>query len=233
MKKIILAISFALGLSSYGQFIIPSDHIDSLKMYESNPVPIYSKEYMNQYNRYKRIIVKVYPYALYASDVLYELEEDVEDINKDRKKKKVYKEAYHGLKDDFKYVILDLYTSEGNMLMKLVHRETGLSVYEIAEKYRGKKSASIFNVMGKIWDQDVKTTFDPLGKDKIAEHVIQDIEAGIIPFDSKVITVDKDQYKENQKAYKKRTKENKKRSKENAKNCKQNNRDKFKVNKPQ
>lgn len=233
MKKYSLIIALFCFANSFGQIVIPSDHIDSLKQYESNPVPIYSKDYMNQYNRYKRIIVKVYPYALYASDVLYQLESDSEEINKKRKKKSFYKKAYKGLKDDFKYVILDLYTSEGNMLMKLVHRETGMSVYQIAEKYRGKKSATIFNAMGKIWDQDVKVTFDPLGTDKIAEHVIQDIESGIIAFDDKVITVDKDKYKENQKAYRKRMKENKKSKKHNKKMCKQKKNEKFKINEPQ
>ncbi len=233
MKKYSLIIALFCFASSYGQIIIPSDHPDSLKMYESVPVPIYSKNYMNQYNRFKRIIVKVYPYALYASDVLYQLEEDSEEINKKRKKKKFYKQAYKGLKDDFKYVMLDLYTSEGKMLMKLVHRETGMSVYQIAEKYRGKKSATIFNAMGKIWDQDVKITFDPLGEDKIAEHVIQDIESGIIAFDDKVVTVDKELYKENQRAYKKRIKENKKRQKYNKKVCKQKKKAKYKLNEPQ
>ncbi|MFT4600313.1 MAG: hypothetical protein ACI857_000487 [Arenicella sp.] len=220
LKSKILALFIIAAPCSYSQFVIPSDHPDSLKMYESVPVPIYSKDYMRQYKRYKRIIVKVYPYALYASDVLYELESDAEVINKKRKKKKFYKKAYQSLKEDFKYVFLDLYTSEGKMLMKLVHRETGMSIHAIAKKYRGQKSATVFNLMGKIWDQDTKVQFDPEGEDKIAEHVIQDIESGIIQFEEAVVRVDKDQYKENQKAYKKRMKENKKRIKENRKKCK-------------
>lgn len=232
MKKYSLIIALFFFASSYGQIVIPSDHPDSLKLYESVPVPIYSKDYMNKYKRYRRIIVKVYPYALYASDVLYQLEADSEGINKKRKKKSFYKKAYKGLKQDFKFVLLDLYTSEGKMLMKLVHRETGMSVYQIAAKYRGKKSATIFNAMGKIWDQDVKITFDPLGTDKIAEHVIQDIESGIIDFDDKVVTVDKQMYKENQKAYRKRIRENKKRKKQNKKVCKQKKKAKYKLNQP-
>ena len=104
--------------------------------------------------------------------------------------------------------------------MKLVHRETGMSIHQIASKYRGQKNAALFNVMGKIWDQDTKIHFDPRGEDKIAEHVIQDIEAGIVPFKESVVRVDKEQYKKNQRAYKKRVKENKKRIKENRKKIK-------------
>ncbi|MCB9225429.1 MAG: DUF4294 domain-containing protein [Crocinitomicaceae bacterium] len=220
MKKLSIILSMFITAVSYGQFVIPSEHPDSLKMYESDPVPIYSKDYMRQYNRYKRIIVKVYPYALYASDVLYLLEADSEDLSKERKKKKFYKQAYQDLKTDFKFVFMDLYTSEGRMLMKLVHRETGMTVYEIAEKYRGKKSAAVFNAMGKIWDQDVKIKYDPLGEDKIAEHVIQDIESGLVPFDNNVVRVDKEQYKVNKKEHDRRIKENRKRRKQLEKDCK-------------
>ena len=221
LRYYIIAVLCTLAINVNGQIVIPSDHPDSLRSYESEAVPIYTKDYLNQYRRYKRIIVKVYPYALYASDVLYELEENSEDLEKNRKKKKFYKKAYQGLKEDFKYVFLNLYTSEGKMLMKLVHRETGMTVYEIASKYRGKDNATLFNVMGKMWDQDVKIKFDPAGEDKIAEHVIKDIEAGIIPFKEDVVRVDKEQYKANQKAHKKRVRENKKRIKENRKKCKQ------------
>jgi hypothetical protein len=219
MKKIIYILVCLLGTVSYGQFVIPSDHPDSLKLYESDPVPIYSKDYMKQYNRYKRMIVKVYPYALYASDVLYQLESDSEELTRKRKKKKFYKQAYKDLKEDFKFVFMDLYTSEGRMLMKLVHRETGMTVYEIANKYRGKKSATVFNAMGKIWDQDVKIKFDPGGEDKIAEHVIQDIESGIVKFDHSVVRVDKEQYQLNKKEHKKKVRESKKRIKKMKKDC--------------
>lgn len=225
MKKLGFIFVMLIGVTSYGQFIIPTED-DSLKMYESDPVPIYSKDYMRQYNRFKRIIVKVYPYALYASDVLYQLESDAENLARERKKKKFYKQAYKDLKTDFKYVFMDLYTSEGRMLMKLVHRETGMTVYEIAEKYRGKKNAAVFNAMGKIWDQDVKIKYDPIGTDKIAEHVIQDIESGLVPFDSKVVRVDRDQYKQNKKDHDRRIKENKKRRKQLKKECKDKEKDK-------
>ncbi|MEX1003442.1 MAG: DUF4294 domain-containing protein [Crocinitomicaceae bacterium] len=210
MKKVGFILLLMFGVSSYAQTDIASDHPDSLRMYVSDPVPVYTKAYMNQYRRYKRIIVKVYPYALYAADVLYELEEDAEEINKRRKKKRLYKDTYKDLKSDFKYFVLDLYTSEGRMLMKLVHRETGMTVFEIAEKYRGKGSAFVFETMGKIWDQDVNVKYDPIKTDKIAEHVIQDIESGIISFNKKVDRIEKEEYKTVKQERKKRIRKNKK-----------------------
>lgn len=216
-----MIISFLFfGFTATAQFVGVPDQLDSLKMYESDPVPIYSKDYMRKYNHYKRLILKVYPYALYASDVLYQLEADSEELIKKRKKKKFYKSAYKELKTDFKYVFLELYTSEGRMLMKLVHRETGMTVYEIAETYRGKKNATVFNVMGKMWDQDVKIKWEPMGQDKVGEHVIQDIEAGTIQFNGDVVKIDKAQYKHNKREHKKRLRSNKKKRRQNKKDCK-------------
>ena len=202
-----------LGGWSYAQTVIPNQ-TDSLKMYESDAIPVYTQDYMRKYNRFKRIIVKVYPYALHAADVIDEIDQNAESIKKRRKKNKFYRQSYHELKDQFKYFILDLYTSEGKMLMKLIHRETSMTVYDISNKYRGKQNAEMFNLMAKIWDQDLHITYDPeSGDDKIAEHVIHDIQSGLIAFDDEIVTIDKITYKEEQKKLRKARKERKKKRK--------------------
>lgn len=181
---------FCMGFQAVAQ-----QNPDSLKLYESEPVTVYTKDYMRQYNQAKRIIVKVYPYALYAADVLDEINNNLGSIEKRRKQNKFLKESYQNLKDEFKYAFYEMYTSEGVMLMKLIHRETGLTVYEIANQYRGKSNAEMFELMGKIWDQDIRVQFDPIGVDKIAEHVIRDIQSGLVPFNNEVVILTKDDYK--------------------------------------
>lgn len=193
-----------------------------MKHYESASVPIYTKEYMRKYNRAKYLVKKVYPYALYAADLLDEIDEGAAQMKRKRKIKKYYKGEYKNLKEDFKYVILDMYTSEGRMLMKLVHRETGMTVYEIAEKYKGKGSAEVFALMGKMFDQDIDSHYDPKGDDKITEHVIRDIDGGSVSFDEKVNILKKDEYKEKNKKHKENIKKNKKRRKELKKRKKKN-----------
>lgn len=206
----------ALVISSLNGF---AQQVDSLKLKELKPVPVYDWGYMKAYQNTKKVILKVYPYALYAADFVDEMENNSANIEKRRKKNKYYKDAYKDLKEDFKFFILDLYTHEGVMLMKLIHRETGLTVYEIAEKYRGKQNAEMFQLMGKLWDQDLTVEFDAEGKDKIAEHVIRDIENGIIQFDDTVVIIDKETYKENMKEYRERKRENHKLNKKRKKEC--------------
>lgn len=210
-RLIIVLIGFTFPLWSQ----VETEPQDSLKEYFGAEVAIYDQDYMNTYNRLKRIIVKVYPYALYAADIIDEIDANAENIERRRKKNAFYRDEYKLLKQDFRYFILDLYMSEGQMLMKLIHRETGMTVYDISSKYQSKQKAEVFNIMAKLWDQDLEAKFDTLNRnDRIAEHVIRDIQSGLIPFDNEVVTIDKLQYKTKQKEQKEWKRQNQKRNKE-------------------
>ena len=213
MKYHILIGLLSLTTCLFAQENIPHPD-DSLKEYESAAVSVYTDDYLKKYNRFKRIIVKVYPYALHAADVIDEIDQNAESINRRQKKNKFYRQSYYDLKEEFKYFILDLYTSEGQMLMKLIHRETGMTVYDISNKYRGRQKAEMFNLMAKIWDQDLHVKFEPdYGDDKITETVIQDIQSGLIEFNDEIVTIDKLAYKEKKADAKKARKKAKKRRK--------------------
>lgn len=213
MKKlIILFVVLVFSVTGFSQ--VTSTDPDSLKQYEGPVIMVYTKEYLSLYNRMKKMVVKVYPYALHAADIIDEINMNSASIERRRKLNAYYKDSYKNLKENFKYFILDLYTSEGEMLMKLIHRETGMTVYDISSKYRGKKNAEMFNMMAKIWDQNLHVKFDPTnGNDKVAEQVIQDIQAGLVPFKDEIITVTKLEYRDEQRKIRARDKmykENKK-----------------------
>lgn len=192
MKSTLSFIFLVLSFAGVAQIPQPTD---SLPLYGSGEIDVYPKAYMHQYNQLKKVIVKVYPYALHAADVLDEINNNMAAIEKRRQQNKYTKDAYKDLRDEFKYAFLELYTSEGIMLMKLVHRETGLTVYEIAERYRGKDNAEMFELMGKLWNQNLKIKYDPTGVDKIAEHVIRDIQSGLIPFSDDPLILNKEEFK--------------------------------------
>lgn len=216
MKRILVFSLLIFSCTSFSQNgLWPTD---SLKEYEGEIVPVYTKEYLSLYNRMKRLVVKVYPYALYAADVIDEIDQNAAEMDRRRKKNKFYKDSYKDLKDKFKYFLLDLYTSEGQMLMKLIHRETGMTVFDISSKYRGESKANIFNAMAKIWDQDLHIKYQPEeGEDKVVEQVISDIQTGLIAFDDEIVTIDKLEYRDKKENDKERARENKRRKKENRK----------------
>jgi hypothetical protein len=168
-----------------------------------------SKSYWHQYNYYLKKVKKVYPLALYAAEKLREIDQEMAEVESKRKKKKIGKEANKDLRAEFTYVVRDLYTSEGQMLMQLIHRETGLTVAEIIQKYRGKFRAEFQDNLGKIWDQDLDKKHDPK-KDWILENVIKDINKKKVDFDFEPKIISKKEYKENMKEYRLDKKEAKK-----------------------
>lgn len=151
-------------------------------------------------------IRRAYPLALEAKQIIDEYEAEIAQIEKKRKRKKHGKTVHKELKTDFTYILKDLYVQEGKMLMKLIHRETNMSVHDIVYKYRGKSQASITTGTFKLFGHDTKATFEPYGDDWITEIVLQDVENGKIQFDREVKSVSKVEYKKGMKDYKKRAK---------------------------
>ena len=188
---------------------------DSVFVIYHQPIEVFDNDFIKQYKYLKPKVVKVYPYALYAADVLDQIENDLESINRRRKRNKHCKAAYKDLKDEFKYAMLDLYISEGKILMSLVSRETGMTVHEIIKKYRGAKDAMVFNLMGKMFEQDIKAPY--VKKDNyVIEYIIREIESGAIKIDPpKLVT--KTDYKAEEQRVKALKKKNKSSAKEKKK----------------
>ncbi len=194
------------SFSSFSQNIIPKN--DTLPQYLGSPVTVVDKDFQRLYKRYKPIVLKVYPYALQSADLIDQMNNDLESIKRRRKRNRFVKQSYKKLKSDYKYVFLDMYVSEGRILTKLIARETGMSIHQIIKKYRGKKDAAMFNLMGKMFDQDIKALYETK-KEYVLEAIIRDIESGKIEFDDTVKTIDKTVYKSKKAETKKRKKQNK------------------------
>lgn len=191
------------------------------------------KNYHSQYQIALRRIRRVYPLALHAAIVIDSLERELEASDKKRKKKKIARETHKELREDFKYLLKELYVSEGIVLSKLVYRETGMTVEEIIEKYKGSAQASLYKGLASFFDQELDATYDPDYTDFVLECVIRDIESGKVDFDPSFQIVDKAHYKLDRKKYKQRVKENKKKLKEHRKKIKQHEKEKKKEVKKQ
>ena len=70
--------------------------------------------------------------------------------------------------------------SQGQMLMKLMDRESDRTSYEIIKHYRGKASANFWQFVAKLFKNDLKEEYDADDKDRIVERVINLVEAGML-----------------------------------------------------
>lgn len=190
-------------------FLVPnlySQEEDSIELHLTIREMYTSKNFIHEYNRELAKVRKVYPMALKAKALIDQYEKDLEEIEKQRKKNKYSKEAHDQLKEQFSYSIRDLYISEGNLLMQLVHRETNMTVNQIIKKYRGSVQAAVYNGMGNVFEQDLDATYDPEGKNKMTEIVIQDILSGQVEFNPEMDALTKAEFKKTQEEYKARKK---------------------------
>lgn len=137
---------------------------------------------LQAYYRLRFNVIKVYPYAKLASVKLNEMNEHVTTLKSEKEKRRFIRETEKQIKDDFEDQIKNLSISQGNVLIKLIDRETGNTSYELIKDLRGSFNAFFAQGLAKLFGHDLKDTYDPKGKDKTIEDIIQQIESGQINF---------------------------------------------------
>ncbi len=208
MLRIILLIVIA----NFSRLIYGQETASSEKQQQIIEMRV-DKNFNRKYQNQLRLLKRTYPMALKAKSLIDDYEADLAELNKKRQKKKYGKEAHSELKDEFVFNIRDLYSSEGDLLMKLVYRETGMTVNQIIKKYRGGLQNSFYTGIAKLWGQNLNSTYDPTGDDWITEIVIQDIESGRISFNKEMKKMKKADYKESMAEYRQDKKDTKERLK--------------------
>jgi len=133
-----------------------------------------------KWNRLKYNVKKVYPYAKLAGDLLKKYEVQLDSCKNDRQKRKYFKLIEKELKAEYEDDLRKMTTTQGHILIKLIDRETGSSSYDIVKEFRGNISAFVWQSLGKLFDQDLKSRYDATGEDKEIENIIVLIETGHI-----------------------------------------------------
>jgi hypothetical protein len=118
------------------------------------------KDYL-AYQRLKKRTLKVYPYAKMASERLVVLNNRLSNIKRKRAKKRYTKRVERYLEQEFEAELRRLTRSEGRILIKLIHRETGETTHELIKKLRSGWRAFVYQTTAKLFDLDLKTTFNP------------------------------------------------------------------------
>ncbi len=128
------------------------------------------------YSRYKYLIDKVYPLADTAVYLLTEIESTTGSMNKKREQKKYKKELEKELKEKFEDRLKNMSRSEGFVLIELIERNTGRSMYSILKEVKSGNTAFWWNNLGKIYDYDLKDAYIP-ENNPMLEGLILDYEA--------------------------------------------------------
>ena len=152
---------------------------DSIPVLSLDSIVILPKIQFSNYNELRkyrwirRKIYKVYPFAKMAGDNLTKLENRLNHLKTKRQKKRYIKIIQRWIKKELEPQLKNLTQSEGRFLSKLVHRQTGQTVYEILKKYKSGWTAFWYQNMAKLYHVDLKVKFDPVHKKE--DYWIEDI----------------------------------------------------------
>ncbi|MFT5970811.1 MAG: hypothetical protein ACI8ZO_001328 [Flavobacteriales bacterium] len=127
------------------------------------------------YYKLRRKVLKVYPYAKIAVDRLTVIQQEYGDITKSRKKRKYSKEIENFIREEFEDELRVLTKTEGRILIKLLHRNTGITAYDMMKDYRGWVRANFYQVVARFYEADMKEEFQPtkVREDALIEHILK------------------------------------------------------------
>ena len=134
-----------------------------------------------RYTRLMRHVIKVYPYARITAQLLSEYEGELKTIEAKHDQDLYVKVAEAELRAEFEAEVKDLTVSQGKVLVKLIDRETGQTSYELVKQLRGGFVAFMWQGLARLFDQDLKSQYDPEGNDAAMELIVQRIERGELP----------------------------------------------------
>lgn len=122
---------------------------------------------------------KAYPFALLARDIMRETDSTFDARNmgrwkKDRYVNKLEKELFIA----YEKPLRNLTISQGQLMLRLVDRETGMSSYDLIKLYKNRTAAGFWQGVGKLFGADLKARYDPEGIDKQTEELVQIWEKG-------------------------------------------------------
>jgi len=154
---------------------VPQKLIELDEVLILNKLNFASKEDKVKYLILKRKTLKVYPYAKLAADRLVALTERLASLKKKSEKKRYTKIIQNYIEDEFSAELKKLTRTEGQILVKLVHRQTGLTTFELVKELRSGWRAFWYNNTAKLFDISLKREFDPVHvkEDFLIEDILE------------------------------------------------------------
>ena len=109
----------------------------------------------------KRRIFRVYPYAKLTADKLTHMNATMAKLKNDRDKKKYFKIVEKYLAEEFEPRLKKLSRKDGQILVKLIHRQTGTSTFDLIKEYKSGWKAFWANSAAQMFDINLKTEYKP------------------------------------------------------------------------
>lgn len=121
----------------------------------------------------KRRVYKTYPYAKATADKLTQLNKTMALLKTKKEKKKYFKIVEKYLQEEFEPRLKKLSRKDGQILVKLIYRQTGETTFDLIKDYKSGWKAFWSNNTAKLFDIDIKEDYQPF--DELEDFYIESI----------------------------------------------------------
>ena len=151
-----------------GDTLVDLDEVLLLK-----PIQFKNLNDKRYYYWFRTKVLRAYPYAKIASEKLEDLNAQLETLDSKRKKKKYIVEMQKYMENEFTDQLKKLTRTEGRILIKLIYRQSGVTVYDLVKDYRSGWKAFSYNTTARVFKLSLKYEYNPKGDPE--DYMIEDI----------------------------------------------------------
>ena len=131
--------------------------LEEIVIYKQKLDPEARKQYALLRNR----VYVTYPYAKLASERLTSLTKGMSSLTVNRDKKKYFKIVEDYLSNEFEAKLKKLSRKQGQILIKLINRQTGITTYDLVKNLKSGWTAFWSNTTARMFDLNLKAPYEP------------------------------------------------------------------------
>jgi hypothetical protein len=162
------------------KYLIENDStiVDPVKLEEVvllSPMKFKSRLERREYLILKRKTRKVWPYATLAAERLQTLNKRLENLEIKADKRRYTKIIQRYIEEEFTEELKKLTKTEGQILVKLMYRQTGETTFDIVRNLKSGWRAFWYNTTASLFNISLKEKYDPTNvkEDYYIEHILQ------------------------------------------------------------
>jgi hypothetical protein len=150
-------------------------------VFELDEVRVLNKiKFVNDYDRryyywFRKKTMNAYPFAKLASERLTDLNRALDSLKSKRKKKIYTKKVQKYMEEEFTDQLKKLTRTEGRILIKLIHRQTGITTFDLVREIRSGWKAFWYHKTARFFKLSLKLEYNPsqVNEDFMIEDVLQ------------------------------------------------------------
>jgi hypothetical protein len=129
---------------------------------------------VQEFELLKNRVYKTYPYAKLASERLVALNNGMAILKTTKDKNKYIKIIENYLNEEFKEQLKKLSRKQGQILIKLIHRQTGSSTYDLVKSLKSGWTAFWSSTTARMFDLNLRAEYSPydVNEDYLIETIL-------------------------------------------------------------